>query len=186
MPRESNVLDAESESPMEPSMIAQIEPVSVHIASHASAMTFISASNLRIDPATVISLRTSVAARVGIPDVSLAIRNGDARSFKWAIAAELLQRQGLTRPEIQIVTGRSKRWVNEALQEIALRLEHRAFREYFEQLIDPYDQMAAFGWNMRKNLKPGQSKEDAMKKIDAAEAKRARKAERNLQLAKGK
>lgn len=92
---------------------------------------------------------------------------------KWLAAVGLLDREGLSGSEIAVVLGRNHRWVREARKELTERLQGRAFRDYFDQL-------------MRKNLKPGQSKEDAMKKIDAAEAKRVRKAERNLQLAKGK
>jgi hypothetical protein len=91
-----------------------------------------------------------VAARLRIPDASSAtVRDGDARSFKWAIAAELLRRQGLTRDEIGQVIGKGSTWTKDALREINLRMQHPAFRRHVEAMQDVYDELARFIWEMR-------------------------------------
>jgi hypothetical protein len=88
------------------------------------------------------ALRTTVAARVGIT-------HHDSHSFKWAIAAEVLRRQGLSNAETGTVLDRSLNWVEEAQREMEVRMQHKAFRRSIEAMLDIYDNLARLAWEKR-------------------------------------
>ncbi len=105
-----------------------------------------------IEQETIESLRAAMAARVGIAPADIVSRRrngGDSLSFRRKLCASLLLRRGLTRQQIGIVMCWRSSWVDEALAEVATRMQHRAFREYIDSLSDVYEEMAAMCWKMR-------------------------------------
>jgi hypothetical protein len=79
-------------------------------------------------------LRAEIASKLGVSVERLIERNGVTGSFKRAVGAELLRRQGLTRPAIGAIVGLTKRGVDEALRQVNERMQGRAFREYLGTL----------------------------------------------------